>query len=99
LHQIGVNWIGFGYFPQAVDKLNSFQLIITDRSDIGVSDFDFEFNYHQIQWETGDASGGSDGLGGSSARAGWSNGSLQIPLRLLAPQSMVPCSILICRQD
>lgn len=70
----GVNWIGVGYFPSATDKLNSFQLIITDRSDIAAGDFDFEFNYDQIQWETGGASGGTNGLGGNSARVGWSNG-------------------------
>jgi hypothetical protein len=70
----GVNWIDVGYFPSQTNLLNSFQLIITDRSDIGAGDFDFEFNYDQILWETGGASGGSGGLGGSSARAGWSNG-------------------------
>lgn len=70
----GVNWINVGYYGFGVDKLNSFQLIMTDRSDIAVGAFDFEFNYDQIQWETGDASGGIGGLGGSSARAGWSNG-------------------------
>jgi len=70
----GVNWIDVGYYSQSVDKLNSFQLIMTDRSDTGAGNFDFEFNYDKIQWETGDASGGTDGLGGSCARAGWSNG-------------------------
>ncbi|MBL8379019.1 MAG: PEP-CTERM sorting domain-containing protein [Burkholderiales bacterium] len=70
----GVNWINVGYFPSAADKLNSFQLIITDRSDTGAGNFDFQFNYDDINWETGSASGGSGGLGGSSARAGWSNG-------------------------
>jgi len=70
----GVNWINVGYFPSRIDKLNSFQLIMTDRSDIAAGDFDFEFNYDSITWETGDASGGSNGLGGSSARVGWSNG-------------------------
>lgn len=70
----GVNWIDVGYFSAQSDKLNSFQLIIHDRSDIGVGDFDFEFNYDRIVWETGSASGGSGGFGGSSARAGWSNG-------------------------
>lgn len=70
----GVNWIGVGYFASHADKLNSFQLIITDRSDIAAGDFDFEFNYDTINWETGDASSGNDGLGGSSARVGWSNG-------------------------
>ncbi len=74
-HQVfGVNWIDVGYFGAHTDKLNSFQLIITDRSDVGTGDFDFQFNYDQIQWETGDASGGSGGFGGSCARAGWSNG-------------------------
>jgi hypothetical protein len=70
----GVNWINVGYFSQQSNRLNSFQLIITDRSDVGAGDFDFQFNYDQIQWETGQASGGTNGLGGSSARAGWSNG-------------------------
>lgn len=70
----GVNWINVGYYGSHTDKLNSFQLILIDRSDIAAGDFDFEFNYDQIQWETGDASSGSGGLGGASARAGWSNG-------------------------
>ncbi len=70
----GVNWIGVGYFNAQTDRLNSFQLIITDRSDIAAGDFDFEFNYDRIEWEAGDASGGVGGLGGDSARMGWSNG-------------------------
>jgi hypothetical protein len=70
----GVNWINVGYFASKADKLNSFQLILIDRSDIAAGDFDFEFNYDRILWETGDASGGIGGLGGFSARAGWSNG-------------------------
>jgi len=70
----GVNWIDVGYFSRSTDKLNSFQLIITSRSDVAAGDFDFEFNYDYLLWETGDASGGEGGLGGSSARAGWSNG-------------------------
>lgn len=70
----GVNWINVGYYSTNTDKLNSFQLILTDRSDIAAGDFDFEFNYDQILWETGDASGGTDGLGGDSARVGYTNG-------------------------
>ena len=31
-------------------------------------------NYDQVQWETGDLSGGAGGLGGNSARMGYSNG-------------------------
>ncbi len=71
----GVNWINVGYFGAQADKLNSFQLILIDRSDTGAGNFDIEFNYDKIQWEAGQASGGTGGLGGSSARAGWSNGS------------------------
>ena len=70
----GVNWIDVGYFSGHTDLLNSFQLIITDRSDIAAGDFDFEFNYDKIQWETGDASNGSGGFGGTPASAGWTNG-------------------------
>ena len=72
----GVNWINVGYFSNQADKLNSIQLIMTDRSDVGAGDFDFEFNYDQILWETGSASSGVNGFGGSPARAGWSSGSV-----------------------
>lgn len=78
----GVNWINVGYYSQHADQLNSFQLIMTDRSDTGAGNFDFEFNYDQILWETGDASGGSGGHGGNCARAGWTNGvsaSMELP--------------------
>jgi hypothetical protein len=71
----GVNWLNVGYFSQNTDKLNSFQLILIQRSDRNPGDFDIEFNYDQVQWETGDASDGVDGLGGSSAVVGFSNGS------------------------
>jgi Nidogen-like len=71
----GVDYINVGYFAGHVDKLNSFQVILVDRSDTGAGNFDIEFNYDQIQWETGDASGGANGLGGQSARVGYSNGS------------------------
>lgn len=73
----GVNWLNVDYFassPAHGEQLNSFQLVLVDRSDIAPGDFDIEFNYGQITWETGSASGGVGGLGGSSARAGFSNG-------------------------
>ena len=74
LAAFGVNWVDVGYYSQNDTKLNAFQLVLIDRSDIAAGDFDIEFNYDQIEWETGEASGGTDGLGGSSARAGFSNG-------------------------
>lgn len=71
----GVNWINVGYFDSHIDKTNSFQLLLVDRTDTGAGNFDIVFNYDNISWETGDASGGSGGLGGSTARVGFSNGS------------------------
>ncbi len=74
-HQtFGVNWLNVGYFDTKADKTNSFQLIVTDRADTGAGNFDFQFNYDNVSWETGSASRGSNGFGGNSARAGWSNG-------------------------
>lgn len=70
----GIEWPTVGYFDTA-GKYNTFELVLIDRSDTGGGNFDIEFNYDQIRWETGDASGGSGGLGGNSARVGYSNGS------------------------
>ena len=69
-----VLWPMVGYFASHTDKRNDFQLLIVDRQDTGTDNFDFYFNYNQVQWETGDDSGGSDGLGGSCAHAGYTNG-------------------------
>lgn len=70
----GVTWTDVGYYSENVDKLNSFQVLLIQREDLAFGDFDIEFNYDHIQWETGDASGGIGGLGGSPARVGWSSG-------------------------
>jgi len=70
----GATWDGVGYYSEQTDKLNTFQVILVDRDDVGSGDFDIYFNYGPIQWETGEASGGTDGLGGSSAVVGYSNG-------------------------
>ncbi|MEO8592212.1 MAG: nidogen-like domain-containing protein [Candidatus Solibacter sp.] len=70
----GVNWIDVGYFDSNVDKTNQFQLLLVDRSDTGAGNFDIIFNYDLVQWESGDGSFGFEGLGGMSARAGFSNG-------------------------
>ncbi|MHC5060292.1 MAG: InlB B-repeat-containing protein [Planctomycetota bacterium] len=70
----GVNWVGLGYYSQNMDKINDFQLILIDRSDRMLGSFDIEFNYEQVQWETGDASLGTGGLGGQSVRVGFSAG-------------------------
>lgn len=70
----GVNWIGVGYALQQADKLNNFQLLFVHRPDSAPGDFDLIFNYGSMQWETGDASFGFEGLGGLPAIAGFSDG-------------------------
>ena len=84
----GVNWLGVRHFSAAGGGANglpdnTFQLVMVDRGDVAPGAFDFEYNYQQIRWESGTASGGNAlGLGGSSARAGYSNGvatALELP--------------------
>ena len=67
-----VNWVNVGYFYEHTDKLNSFQLLLVKQGNAG--NFDIIFNYDKVLWETGDVSGGSGGLGGTSAALGYSNG-------------------------
>lgn len=74
------NWLDVGYFAQKQDKKNSFQIVIIDRTDTGAGNFDIELNYGSIKWETGDLSGGVNGLGGVSARAGFSSGAATFEL-------------------
>lgn len=69
-----VNWVDVGYYNGHSDKLNSFQLLLVSRPDKGDGAFDIVFNYDKIQWETGDASGGSNGYGGTPARVGFASG-------------------------
>lgn len=75
----GVNWLDVGYIQPNGDKRNSFQLILTVRSDTGAGNFDIHSNYDQIQWETGEAPGGVDGLGGICAAVGFNAGSGNAP--------------------
>lgn len=74
----GANWVDVGYYFSLSDKLNSFQMILISRAaDTGLAgDFDIEFNYNQILWETGShpTSGGVNGYGGFPARCGITNG-------------------------
>lgn len=59
-----VLWDSVGYYSRQSDRLNSFQLLLVEKS----SGFDVVFRYQQIQWEMGSASSGVP------ARAGFSNG-------------------------
>ena len=59
----GATWSGVGYYSNKADKLDTFQVILTDRSDLGVGDFDIYFNYGDIQWDvTSDTSSAAVGF-------------------------------------
>ncbi len=64
-------WDDVGYYASHTDKLNAFQMQLINE---GNGDFDVIFRYEDVNWTTGDASGGSGGLGGVVARAGFSSG-------------------------
>lgn len=92
-----VKWPDVGYFNSHSDKLNTFQLLLK-RDDTGAGrvagDFDIVFNYDQVQWETGDVSGGTGGLGGTSAVVGFSAGTGVPGTFVQLPGSLVPGSFL-----
>lgn len=71
---VAVTWNDVGYFSNAVDKTNNFQLVLIDRNDTGAGNFDIQFRYDRLEWTTGNASGGSGGLGGTPAQAGYDAG-------------------------
>jgi filamentous hemagglutinin family protein len=70
----GATWNAVGYYSSAADKTNTFQVILANRADTGVGNFDIYFNYANIGWETGSASSGVNGLGGISAAVGFNAG-------------------------
>lgn len=71
-----ITWNNVGYFSSNSELTNDFQLVLRNRADdTGVSgDFDVEFRYNRLEWTTGDASEGSDGLGGTPAQSGYDAG-------------------------
>lgn len=70
-----VNWSAVGYYSSAIDKINSFQLIITDGNDpILPAGNNIAFCYGDMQWTTGAASGGTNGFAGTPATVGINKG-------------------------
>lgn len=71
-----VTWSNVGFYSQDSTLTNDFQLVLRDREeDTGVTgDFDVEFRYNRLEWTTGSASGGQNGLGGTPAQAGYDAG-------------------------
>lgn len=70
-----IRWDQVGYFNYHTDLLSTFQLIISNGSDSLVSaGGNVSFCYDDMQWTTGDASGGFGGFGGSPATVGLNTG-------------------------
>lgn len=74
--QMVVTWDNVGYYRCREDKRMSFQLILREVPSCGggATDFDVEFRFNRCEWETGDASGGSGGFGGTPAQSGFDAG-------------------------
>ncbi|OFY85899.1 MAG: hypothetical protein A3F72_08175 [Bacteroidetes bacterium RIFCSPLOWO2_12_FULL_35_15] len=70
-----VQWDSVGYYDTYADKVNTFQLIITNSADPLIPNGNnVSFCYKDMQWTTGDASGGSGGFGGTPATVGANKG-------------------------
>ncbi|WP_232410994.1 nidogen-like domain-containing protein [Methylophilus sp. 5] len=69
-----VTWNNVGYFPAQNDKQNNFQLVLQKAPGTTDGSFSAEFRYDRLQWTTGSASGGINGLGGVPAQAGYDAG-------------------------
>ncbi len=66
-----VTWSNVGFYSSNSSLTNNFQLALRDQ---GGGNFDVEFRYDRLSWTTGNASGGSGGLGGTPAQAGYDAG-------------------------
>jgi Nidogen-like len=100
-----VNWPEVGCFGEISSVLDNFQLVLIDRPELGTGadgdDFEMEFNYDKIQWDTGGASGGDaecvkspEEPEGTSAIVGYTNGTATEGDHFELPGSEVPDAFL-----
>lgn len=74
-NEVIVTWDHVGYFGAHDDRLNTFQLVLRGPSfAVGAGEGQIGFFWGDMQWETGDASGGTGGFGGSPAAVGFGDG-------------------------
>jgi hypothetical protein len=69
-----VTWDGVGYYNGQIDKLNTFQLILSSNANAFGLGLNAAFSYGSMNWTTGSASDGVDGFGGSPATVGINKG-------------------------
>lgn len=76
-NQVIVTWDQVGYYARHGDKLDSFQLVLRSPDFlVPAGEGQIGFFYKTMDWETGDANGGSFGFGGIEGSAGFGDGSL-----------------------
>lgn len=75
LDTLVVTWENVGYYNEQADKLNTFQVAISDGTNpvMGLGN-NVCFSYDEMCWTTGSASGGIDGFGGTPATVGINRG-------------------------
>jgi Ca2+-binding RTX toxin-like protein len=86
---VTITWDDVGYFSNRTDSLNAFQMQLIDTGD---GNFSVIFRYEDVNWTTGDASGGVGGHSGTVASAGYSAGDGVHYVEL--PQSRIEDSML-----
>lgn len=91
-NQVIVTWDKVGYYNQKTDKTASFQLVLRKPDyPTPANEGNVGFFYKDVQWETGDASGGIGGFGGTPAAVGFGDGlSALNPGEFLLPGSQQP---------
>ncbi|HEX4232269.1 MAG TPA: nidogen-like domain-containing protein [Bryobacteraceae bacterium] len=74
-NEIIVTWPGVGYYDENADQLDTFQLVLRGPGySIPAGQGQIGFFWTTMQWETGDASGGTGGFGGTPAAVGFGDG-------------------------
>ncbi len=63
------HWEAVGYFSVHDDKLNTFQVVVTDTPVLPGGN-NVCFGYGEMSWTTGDFSGGTEGFGGTPSTVG-----------------------------
>ena len=73
--QVVITWDHVGYFNAHDDKLDTFQLVVRGAGyDVPTGEGTIGFFYGDMNWETGDASGGAGGFDGTPAAIGFGDG-------------------------
>ncbi len=97
-NRIVVTWHNVGYFSSHNNRLNDFQMVLSTSGTCTTGgDFDVEFRYNRCEWTTGDASGGTNGLGGTPAQVGFDAGNRMNFVAL--PMSRTAAILNVCRSS